>query len=33
VLTRPVSAGQTLSFDDVDLPDTLALRIARELYA
>jgi predicted homoserine dehydrogenase-like protein len=33
VLTRPVSAGQTLSFDDVELPDTLALRIARELYA
>ncbi|MBT9551210.1 MAG: NAD(P)-dependent oxidoreductase [Hydrogenophaga sp.] len=33
VITRPVSAGQTLTFDDVDLPDTLALRIARELYA
>lgn len=33
VLTRSVSAGQTLRFDDVELPDTLALRIARELYA
>ncbi|UJW81795.1 hypothetical protein [Hydrogenophaga sp. SL48] len=33
VITRPVIAGQTLTFDDVALPDTLALRIARELYA
>lgn len=33
VITRPVSAGQTLSFDDVELPDTLALTIARQLYA
>lgn len=33
VITRPVSAGQTLSFDDVELPDTLALTIARRLYA
>lgn len=33
VLTRSVSAGQTLRFDDVELPDTLALHIARELYA
>lgn len=33
VITRPVLAGQTLSFDDVELPDTLALSIARKLYA
>jgi predicted homoserine dehydrogenase-like protein len=33
VITRPVLAGQTLSFDDVELPDTLALGIARKLYA
>ncbi|MDP2407688.1 MAG: SAF domain-containing protein [Hydrogenophaga sp.] len=33
VITRPVLAGQTLSFDDVELPDTLALDIARKLYA
>ena len=33
VITRPVSAGQTLSFDDVELPDTLAHTIARQLYA
>ena len=33
VVTRPVSAGQTLSFDDVELPDTLAYKIARQLYS
>ena len=33
VITRPVSAGQTLSFDDVELPDTLAHTIASQLYA
>ena len=29
---RPIAPGQTITFDDVDLPDTLALKIARELY-
>lgn len=33
VITRPVQAGQMLTFDDVELPDTLALTIARQLYA
>lgn len=33
VVTRPVSAGQVLSFDDVELPDSLAHTIARQLYA
>lgn len=33
VITRPVQAGQMLTFDDVELPDTLALSIARQLYA
>lgn len=33
VITRPVEAGQILSFDDVELPDSLALDISRKLYA
>lgn len=33
VITRPVEAGQILSFDDVELPDSLALNISRKLYA
>lgn len=33
VVTRSVSAGQMLTFDDVDLPDSLAHTIARQLYA
>lgn len=33
VMTRSVSAGQMLTFDDIDLPDTLAHTIARQLYA
>lgn len=33
VIRRDIEPGQVLSFDDVDLPDTLALHIARELYA
>ena len=33
VVTRPVEAGQILSFDDVELPDSLALDISRKLYA
>jgi predicted homoserine dehydrogenase-like protein len=33
VLTRSVSAGQVLSFADVELPDSLANTIARQLYA
>lgn len=33
VMTRSVSAGQMLTFDDIDLPDTLAQTIARQLYA
>jgi predicted homoserine dehydrogenase-like protein len=33
VVTRSVSAGQMLTFDDVDLPDTLAHTIAHQLYA
>jgi len=33
VLTRSVSAGQMLMFDDVELPDSLAHTIARQLYA
>jgi predicted homoserine dehydrogenase-like protein len=30
---RPLAPGQMITFDDVDLPDTLALTIARQLYA
>jgi predicted homoserine dehydrogenase-like protein len=30
---RRIAPGQTISFDDVDLPDTLALKIARQLYS
>ena len=33
VLTRAVSAGQMLMFDDVELPDSLAHTIAHQLYA
>jgi predicted homoserine dehydrogenase-like protein len=33
VLARPVSAGQMLMFEDVELPDSLAHTIARQLYA
>ena len=33
VVTRHVSAGQTLTFSDVDLSDSLAHTIARQLYA
>lgn len=33
VLNRAVEPGQTITFDDVELPDTLALKIARQLYA
>jgi predicted homoserine dehydrogenase-like protein len=33
VIRRDVEPGQILTYDDVDLPDTLALRIARQLYA
>ena len=33
VLTRAVNAGQMLMFDDVELPDSLAHTIARQLYA
>lgn len=29
---RTLAPGQTITFDDVDLPDTLALKIARQLY-
>ena len=29
---RTLAPGQTITFDDVDLPDTLALKIARKLY-
>lgn len=32
VVVRPVAAGQMLSFDDVELPDTLALKISRQLF-
>lgn len=33
VVTRPIQAGQVIAFDDLDLPETLALDIARALYA
>lgn len=33
VVTRSVSAGQMFTFDDVELPDSLAHTIARQLYA
>jgi predicted homoserine dehydrogenase-like protein len=32
VVRRTIAPGQTITFDDVDLPDTLALKIARQLY-
>ena len=33
VVRRQIEPGQTITFDDVDLPDTLALKIARQLYS
>lgn len=33
VVTRPIQAGQIIKFDDLDLPDSMALDIARALYA
>lgn len=32
LVRRNIAPGQTITFDDVELPDTLALKIARELY-
>ena len=32
VVRRTLAPGQIITFDDVDLPDTLALKIARKLY-
>lgn len=32
-VSRPVNAGQMLTFDDVDLPDSLAHTISRQLYS
>ena len=33
VVTRPIHAGQIIEFDDLDLPETMALDIARALYS
>ncbi len=33
VVRRQIEPGQIITFDDVDLPDTLALKIARQLYS
>ncbi|AOW12629.1 SAF domain-containing protein [Hydrogenophaga crassostreae] len=33
VIRRKIAPGQIITFDDVDLPDTLALTIARQLYS
>lgn len=33
VVRRAIAPGQIITYDDVDLPDTLALTIARQLYA
>jgi predicted homoserine dehydrogenase-like protein len=33
VTTRAIQAGQTFMFDDLDLPDSLALSVCHELYA
>jgi predicted homoserine dehydrogenase-like protein len=32
VVRRTLAPGQTITFDDIELPDTLALKIARQLY-
>ncbi len=32
VVRREIAPGQVITYDDVDLPDTLALKIARQLY-
>ena len=32
VVRRAIAPGQIITYDDVDLPDTLALKIARQLY-
>ena len=33
VVRRAIAPGQIITYDDVELPDTLALKIARQLYA
>lgn len=33
VVRRAVAPGQIITYDDLELPDTLALKIARQLYA